>query len=166
VPRDLFSGAEMMTPPRCQSQKKPRHKSVHWTKSYLLPMPHESVRRLSLAAHLALVGCVTDEGSQHFLNEIIRTTYLSFIMLRQGYGSASVEIFRTAESLLDAAVFAGGQTGIWRLNRETAEIIEWILRIFDEQIATVSTKSYWEANSALARLIGKTHIVSPISVCP
>jgi hypothetical protein len=112
------------------------------------------------------VGCVTDEGSQHFLNEIIRTTYLSFIMLRQGYGSASVEIFRTAESLLDAAVFAGGQTGIWRLNRETAEIIEWILRIFDEQIATVSTKSYWEANSALARLIGKTHIVSPISVCP
>jgi hypothetical protein len=154
-----------MTPPRCQSQQRRRRKNVHWTKSYLLPMPQESVRRLSLAAHLALVGCVTDDGSQHFLNEIIRTTYLSFLMLRQGYGSASVEVFRTAESVLDAAVYVGGQTGIWRLNGQATEIIESILRIFDEQIATVSTKAYWEANTALARMIGKTHIVSPISAC-
>jgi hypothetical protein len=116
-------------------------------------MPHETVRRISLDAHLALVGCTHGEGSQHQLNEIIRAAYLSFILLQTGYGNATIAMFREAEALLDRAVLDAESSGVWRLPQDREEIIQAVLRVYDEQLATISTKAYAESNQALSRLL-------------
>lgn len=102
------------------------------------------------------------EGSQHQLNETVRATYLSFIVLQAGYGNATIAMFREAEALLDSAVQAAESSGIWRLPPEREEIIQSVLRVYDEQLATVSTKVYGEqpGTQSIAR---KSHSVSPIS---
>lgn len=152
-----------MTAPRSQARQKPRGKNLRWPKTYLLPMPDETVRELSLAAHLALIGCTRGAGSQHLLNELIRTTYLSFLMLKQGYGQTTIEVFRVAESVLDRAVLNAERSGGWRLDCDDVGAIKSVLCVFDEQISTVSTKVFAEAHAALSRLLGKTHTVSPIA---
>jgi hypothetical protein len=152
-----------MTAAKAQSTHRGNRKNVRWAKCFLLPMPNETVRRISLEAHLALVGCTKGEGSQHQLNEIIRATYLSFIVLQAGYGNATIAMFREAEALLDNAVRDAESSGVWRLPPEGEEIIQAVLRVYDEQLATVSTKVYAESNQALSRLLAKTHSASAIS---
>ncbi|MFP3617082.1 hypothetical protein SB778_44345, partial [Paraburkholderia sp. SIMBA_050] len=59
----------------------------------LLPLPGEYVRDISLANHLALIGCGEGVGLKHSVNELIQLAYLSFFIWEIGYGPERPDIF-------------------------------------------------------------------------
>ena len=136
--------------------------AARWHKTFLLPMPDESVRRLSLGGHLALVGTLQEEGNRHLLNELTRILYFTFCLEDDGGHVSDPEIFLRAEAALDRAVLRAEETGIWRVRREEAVAIEPILCRYDEQIGTVSSRRYLEAERRLAKLLQSSHSVSPL----
>ncbi|SIO49319.1 hypothetical protein SAMN05444172_2408 [Burkholderia sp. GAS332] len=132
-------------------------------KQLLLPLPDEYVRQLSLASHLAFVGCRTEEGSSHLLNELSWTTYLSFYLWKAGIGRGGLDAYKRAEIVLDCAVRRAEVTGTWRLDDEEAPAIEEILRLHDEQIAGVPGHVFLDAKSRLQRLLNNKMSMSPVN---
>jgi hypothetical protein len=63
------------------------------SKSSLLPMPSHSARELSLAHHLALVACRSDNGSRHQINELVRSVYMAYNLQRMGFGDIPFECY-------------------------------------------------------------------------
>ena len=129
---------------------------------FLLPMPNESVQRLSLGGHLALVGTQQMEGNRHLLNELTRILYFTFCLVDASGDALDPEVFLQAEEVLDRAVLRAEKTGIWRVEREEAVAIEPILRRYDDLIASVSSQRYLDADVRLTKLLQGTHTVSPL----
>lgn len=124
-------------------------RSIRWSKQYLLPMPNEYVRQLSLKHHLALAGCKREEGNRHLFNELIRTTYIAFYLWDAGIGDANLDLFRGAEATLDRAVVQAEQTNIWRLEIGDEAVMSEILCLHDSQIASVSARIFLESRARL-----------------
>ncbi|MGQ7932669.1 hypothetical protein [Paraburkholderia sp. D1E] len=120
------------------------------------------MRDLSLANHLALIGCTMETGSRHHLNELTRITYQAFCLWEAGYGDVTSEVFRHAEAVLDRAVARAEKTGVWRLEESESPPLKEVLCMHDRQIAVVSTRVFLEAKMALGRLLQIDHVISPI----
>ncbi|WP_085488959.1 hypothetical protein [Paraburkholderia susongensis] len=129
---------------------------------FLLPMPGERVRHLSLGGHLALEATLREEGNRHLLNELTRILYFTFYLESEAGGIQEPALYLCAEAALDRAVLRATETGIWRVERDEADAIEPILRKYDEQIESVSTRRYLEAEMRITKLIGRDHTVSPL----
>lgn len=137
--------------------------AIRWPKTFLLPMPGERIRHLSLGGHLALVATQREEGNRHLLNELTRILYFTFYLEREaGSAPEEPELYLRAEEALDRAVLRATETGVWRVELDEAAAIRPILHKFDEQIESVSTRRYLEAEMQLAKLIGRDHTVSPL----
>lgn len=96
--------------PRTPTSKGAGRRPIRWSRQFLLPLPAECVRELSLANHLALVGCGPTAGSRRAVNNLIRVTYLSFFLWEAGYGDVSAELYVSAERVLDQVVVRAEQT--------------------------------------------------------
>lgn len=142
--------------------KQSTRRSARWPKHFLFPMPETCVRDLSLTNHLALIGCTTETGSRHHLNELTRITYQAFCLWEAGYGDVASEVFRHAEAVLDRAVARAEKTGIWKLEESEIPPLKAVLCMHDRQIAVVSTRVFLEAKIALDRLLKIDHVTSPI----
>jgi hypothetical protein len=119
----------------------------------LLPLPIEQVKDVSLSAHLALAACRTGNGNKHQLVELIRATYLSYLLWKEGYGEIAYTAFCAAESKLEEAAARAERTGEWTLDEHDALLLEDIIRVYDEQMGSVSTQSYMRCTSRLNRLL-------------
>ena len=148
--------------PRSLLRKSVRSKATRIPKEYLLPLPGQFVRDTSLACHLALTGCGSATGSEHALNEVIRATYLSFLLWDGGYGEAEPRLFQEAEEILGAAVTRARGNAVWRLEECETPVIEKVLRLHDEQIAAVPTHIFLRAETRLAALLRAEMSKSPI----
>lgn len=126
-------------------------------------MPHETVRCLSLNAHLALEACLIASGNQHMLNELIRLMYLSFFMWENGVGNSNIVQYEEAEAAMDRAVNNAEITGRWTLPVSDSHIMARILAVYDEQISTVSTKVYLETVHRLGRVLATDSPFSPVA---
>ncbi|WP_175775294.1 hypothetical protein [Burkholderia anthina] len=144
---------------RSASPKKP----FRWPKQYLLPMPDEYIQDLSLKHHLALAGCLTDDGNHHLLIELIRTTYLAFYLWEAGIGDATLDLFRDAEAVLDRAVLRAEVSARWRLDVSEEDAIKTVLRLHDSQIGTVSARQFIEARARLDKLLSVEPSTSPLT---
>jgi hypothetical protein len=133
-----------------------------WSKQFLLPLPHESVRSLSLSAHLALEACRTRAGNQHMFNELTRLTYLAFFMWDAGVGGGDTGVFNAAEAVLNAAVSNVERTGTWQVEEANIGAIEALLAVYDEQLATAPVRVYLESVGRLDRLLAVPRSVSPL----
>ncbi len=149
--------------PRSRTSRDASKRPIRWHKQFLLPLPDEYVRDLSLANHLALVGCGPNAGGRHALNDLIRVTYLSFFMWEAGYGDGSAELYLSAERVLDQAVIRAEQTGVWRLEADDVPIVQKVLCVHDRQISDTSTRSFLEAKARLKSLLRVEQTVSPIA---
>ncbi|WP_330555567.1 hypothetical protein [Burkholderia multivorans] len=134
-----------------------------WSKQWLLPLPHDVVRQLSLTSHLALVNCSRKEGNRHLFHELTRVTYLSFLMWDAGYGCAHLDLFESAEALLGESALQGEATGTWSLGDSAIEMIKRLLIVHDEQIGAVPSRVFAEATVSLERLIQGGQTDSPIA---
>lgn len=131
-------------------------------KQMLLPLPHEYVRDISLANHLALVGCRSESGLMHSLNEVIRIAYLSYFLWEAGYGSSHAWIFHQVEDALNAAVGRAKLTGCWRLDNAEFQLMKRLVALHDEQLSGVTARNYVAARRRLETLLKMPRIVSPI----
>lgn len=122
-------------------------------KQLLLPLPAAHVKHISLIAHLALAACRSGKGNRHQLYELVRATYLSYFLWKDGYGSADHELYCAAERKLEEAAERAHNTGEWRIEGEAASLLEVVLQIFDSQIGSVSGKSYLRNRGRLERLL-------------
>ena len=136
--------------------------TVRWHKAFLLPMPGECVRRLSLGGHLALVATQHEDGNRHLLNDLTRILYFTFFLESESGNVSDPESFLRAEEALDRAVLRASETAVWRIEREEAEVLRPILCKYDEQIGSVSSRRYIEAETQLAKLLRSDHTVSPL----
>lgn len=148
--------------PRSQVRKSARSTALRIPKQYLLPLPDKFVRDASLACHLALTGCTSTAGGLHSLNEVIRATYLSFLLWDAGYGPAEIRLFHDAEAILGSAVMRARGNAEWRLEESEVRVITKILKLHDEQIAAVPTHVFLRAETRLATLLKKEVSNSPI----
>ena len=144
-------------------KRKTSRPAAPWlSKQMLLPLPVEYVRDVSLANHLALVGCSKEVGLKHSLNELIRLAYLSFFIWDAGYGAEPPEFFLDVEKALDSAVLRAEKTGKWRLDVQEYELMKRIVSVHDEQLSSVSGRNYVAARQRLEALLRLPHTVSPI----
>ncbi|MDR0242175.1 MAG: hypothetical protein LBJ65_11295 [Burkholderia sp.] len=138
-------------------------KSIRWPKQYLLPMPGEYVRDLSLKHHLALAGCMTHDGNHHLLIELIRTTYLAFYLWEVGIGDATLDLFHDAENVLDRAVLRSETSHRWRLEDDEHDAVKPVLCLHDAQIASASARQFIEARARLEKLLSGRQSFSPLA---
>lgn len=121
-------------------------------KQALLPLPRPKVVETLLAAYLSLVACRNGQGHKHQLFELVHATYLSYVLWRQGYGTAGKEIFSAAEKELDAAAQKGYLSDIWHISLEAEMALRPVLQVYDQQIATVPVRVLIEARKRLRQL--------------
>lgn len=140
------------------------------SKQWLLPMPHESVRSLSLNAHLALEACregqghqrENQRGNQPMLNELTRLTYLSYFLWKTGLGHADDGVYAGAEDALNAAVERAQHSGEWKIGSCDVAAIQALLKVYDEQLASVTARDYCAAVQRLNKLLETPRTVSPV----
>lgn len=119
----------------------------------LLPLPSVYVRDASLAAHLAFAVCRAGRGNRHQLYQLIRMTYLSYLLWRDGYGDAVYDLYCEAEGALEATAEHAYATDDWSLGDDATRLTQEIVRIYDEQISSVCRRRYLQCTARLDRLL-------------
>jgi hypothetical protein len=122
-------------------------------KAMLFPLPTAYVRDASLTAHLAFAVCRAGQGNRHQLYQLIRMTYLSYLLWQDGYGDAAYELYCDAEGALEAAAEHAYATDEWSLGDDATRLTQDIVRIYDEQINSVSRRDYLQCTAKLDRLL-------------
>jgi hypothetical protein len=120
----------------------------------LLPLPLPLVKDLSLVSHLALAAFQSGHGSQHLLYQLIRTTYLSYLMWHEGPGAGTYQLYCDAEREIEviAAGRAGG--GPWALSEDASSILEKIVGIYDAQLSGISGGLFTRCHAKFEQLLG------------
>lgn len=122
-------------------------------KQMLLPLPAAHINEISLKAHMALAACRTGNGNRYQLFELVRCTYLSYFLWKEGCGSAEHALYCAVESVLEASAEAAEKTGDWLLSTEAATLVEVVLQTFDDQISSVNGKAYIKCRAKLDHLM-------------
>jgi hypothetical protein len=138
---------------KARNLKKPR-RGPALSKQMLLPLPLPLVKDLSLVSHLALASFQSGHGSQRLLYQLIRTTYLSYLMWNEGLGAGNYQLYCDAEREMEAiaAVHAGG--GPWTLSEDASSILEKIVCIYDAQLGGISGGLFTRCQARLEQLLG------------
>jgi hypothetical protein len=148
--------------PRSKSRKTSRPGCVRLPRFALLPLTNDYIRQQSLASHMALVVCGTDEGNRHSFHELIRIMYLAYLLWEDGFGQADVQLFVDSEVAMNAAVARVQESKVWRLEKNEGVFLEKIVRLHDEQLAAVPTRFLLAAEARLEVLLSKPRVFSPI----
>jgi len=120
----------------------------------LLPLPSPLVKDLSLVSHLALASFQSGHGSQHLLYQLIRTTYLSYLMWNEGLGTGTYQLYCDAEREIEAIAAVRASGGPWTLNGNASSILERIVCIYDVQLSGISGGLFTRCRAKLEQLLG------------
>ena len=100
----------------------------------LLPLPLSFVKEWSPVSHLALASFQSGHGSQHLVYQLIRTTYLSYLMWNEGLGGGNYQLYCDAEREIEAIAAGHASGGPWTLSEKARCILEKIVCIYDSQL--------------------------------
>ncbi|WP_232348326.1 hypothetical protein [Burkholderia pseudomallei] len=133
------------------------------TKEMLLPLPTRKVRALSLENHLALATVRGGRGDLDQVSCLVRVVYLAFYLRDATSAGADLDLYRRAETALNACVTRAEQGERCLLLDHELATIERLLVVHDEQLAAVPWHRYLDAWKRLQHYIvaGKG---SPIAV--
>jgi len=120
----------------------------------LLPLPSPFVSDRSLVAHLALSSFQSGHGNQHLLYQLIRTTYLSYLMWMEGVGVSDYQLFYNAEREIESAASLAAQGGPWTLSESANCVLENIVRLYDAQLDCISRGVFVTCHAKLEKLLG------------
>lgn len=123
------------------------------SKPMLLPLPDEYVRAASLRAHLALAVCRAGKGNRHQLYQLIRMTYLSYLLWKDGYGEATQDVYSRGEGALEAAAEHAYACGNWELAGAAAIATVKIIQIYDSQLSRIASGRYLTNLAKLEQLL-------------
>ena len=123
------------------------------SKELLLPMSIERVRALSLAYHLALAAVCSGRGDADQVIHLFRTVYLAFLLREETVLGADVELYRRAETALDACFERGERGERWLLLDRERSAVERVLVVHDGQLGVVSKHRYLGAWERLHRFV-------------
>ena len=120
----------------------------------LLPLPLPFVRDRSLVAHLALSSFQSGQGNQHLLYQLVRTTYLSYLMWSAGVGAGDYQLFYDAEREMESIASFAAEGGRWTLNESASSVLENILCLYDAQLDCISRSAFLACQAKLGKLLG------------
>ncbi|MGF6661115.1 hypothetical protein QF000_002760 [Paraburkholderia atlantica] len=138
---------------KTRNYKKPRHGPA-LSKQMLLPLPLPLVKKLSLVSHLALASFQSGHGSQHLLYQLIRTTYLSYLMWNEGLGAGNYHLYCDAEREIEAIAAVQASGGPWTLSESAASILTKVVCIYDAQLSDISAGLFTRCHARLEHLLG------------
>ncbi|MET3620110.1 hypothetical protein [Burkholderia ambifaria] len=127
------------------------------TKTQLLPLPTDQVRRLSLKHHLALAALCSGCGDVESIATLSNTLALSFYLRADG----EAELYRRADSTLTQCIARAERGEPWTLTDAERTAIEALLLVHDEQLAAVPVHRYLEALEQVQH-VGTTAFGLPI----
>jgi hypothetical protein len=120
----------------------------------LLPLPPESLRKMSLQIHLALAACrKVGCGNSHQFNELLRILYITHQLQEMGFGQLPLEDYARAERGLSAALSCVEAERRWLIDAPTAALLERILQLHDHQLATIRWGDLTAATERLQRFM-------------
>ncbi|MFM0522112.1 hypothetical protein PQR08_32325 [Caballeronia jiangsuensis] len=135
---------------KSRDRKNPRHGPA-LSKQMLLPLPLPLVNELSLVSHLALASF--QSGSQHLLYQLIRTTYLSYLMWNEGLGAGTYQLYCDAEREIEAIAAVRANSGPWTLSENASSVLEKIVCIYDVQLGNIPGGLFTRCHAKLEQLL-------------
>ncbi|CAE6865596.1 hypothetical protein R75461_08255 [Paraburkholderia nemoris] len=130
---------------------KPTRKPL--TKDMLLPLPVARVRALSLENHLFLAAIRGGHGSMEVAMNLLRVLYLSWFMRDAADAERDLDVFREAEAVLARGRIRAHQHQGWTLPEEDHRVLEHILALHDQQLASMPSHRYIVAWERLQRFL-------------
>lgn len=120
-------------------------------KATLLPPTLESVRSLSLRNHLALAALRAGSGNGHLLSDLIRVLYLAWYLREAGFGAVDRLLFPEAAEALERSAARATADDVWQVGPDDAAILERLLALHDQQLASTPVGVMLAAQRRLLR---------------
>ncbi|ARK42110.1 hypothetical protein [Burkholderia pseudomallei] len=122
----------------------------------LLPLSTEKVRSLSLENHMALAVVCSGNGDCDQVVCLLRVVYLAFFMRSETASGSDLDLYRRAESVLDACIARAERGEAWALRADELADVERVLVAHDEQLAAIPKHRYLAAWDRLQRFVTGT----------
>ncbi|WP_175905709.1 hypothetical protein [Burkholderia seminalis] len=119
----------------------------------LLPLSTEKVRSLSLENHMALAVVRSGSGDCDQVTCLLRVVYLAFYMRSETASGSDVDLYRRAETALDACIARAERGEAWTLIENELPDVERVLVVHDEQLAAIPKHRYLAAWDRLQRFV-------------
>ncbi|WP_321967681.1 hypothetical protein [Burkholderia cepacia] len=119
----------------------------------LLPLSTEKVRALSLENHMALAVVRSGKGDCDQVTCLLRVVYLAFFMRSETTVGSDPDLYRRAETALDACVARAERGEAWALRQDELADVGCVLVAHDEQLAAIPKHRYLAAWDRLQRLV-------------
>ncbi|WP_367188808.1 hypothetical protein [Burkholderia sp. Ed8] len=123
------------------------------TKGMLLPLSTEKVRSLSLEHHMALAVARSGSGDCDQVICLLRVVYLSFFLRSETTAGSEPDLYRRAETVLDACIARAECGEAWALYENELADVERVLVVHDEQLAAIPKHRYLAAWDQLQRFV-------------
>jgi hypothetical protein len=121
------------------------------SKAMLLPMPHAEADRVCLQVHVALDAMRRGRGNVNAAQTLCQVMILTGLLAEAGYGDATFEQMRDAESILSAAFDRGRDSGVWALDEEGFRQFATIAATYDYQMERAPLAAIADASERLER---------------
>ncbi|MFL9945804.1 hypothetical protein PQR68_07435 [Paraburkholderia agricolaris] len=128
-----------------------------------MPTPIAEARSTSLRNHLALVALRQGEGNGDLLAGLLRTVYLTYLVL-DGDDTGSMDEIALAERALRGCVDNYSAQHCWQIPEASCASIEAVLRMHDRQLAAVPVHRLEAAGRRLSQILatGDFPQISPV----
>ncbi|MPW23187.1 hypothetical protein GCT13_42080 [Paraburkholderia sp. CNPSo 3157] len=121
------------------------------SKTMPLPMPRAEVDRVCLQVHVALDAMRRGMGNVNAAQTLCQVMILTGLLAEAGYGDATFEQMRVAESVVSAAFDRGRDSNLWGLDDDGFRQIAAIVATYDYQMQLAPLAAIAEASDRLER---------------
>lgn len=125
-------------------------------------MPTNEARAISLKNHLALVTTRAGHGNTDLMSCLLRVVYIACFLHEADHGRIALDLFREAEKALTQCIQRAERTEEWSLCDADCEILQEILALHDQQLASTSSHRVAAAHARLCRFMASGQL-SPIA---
>jgi hypothetical protein len=132
-------------------RQSPQAARARKNRTLLLPLPQATSDELALRAHIALDAMRRGQGSVHAAQALTQAMILAGYLAEAGYGEATFEQMRQAESDISVAFDRGRDTGDWRLDGDAAGRFAVIVWTYDRQLRRAPLAAIVSAREQLDR---------------
>jgi uncharacterized protein (UPF0248 family) len=126
------------------------------TKEMLLPLSTEKVRSLSLENHMALAVVRSGNRDCDQVVCLLRVVYLAFFMRNETASGSNLDLYRSAEAVLNACITRAERGEAWTLREDELTDVKRVLATHDEQLAAIPKHRYLAAWDQLQRFVNGT----------
>ncbi len=120
-------------------------------KILLLPLPRSEADRLCLEVHIALDAMRRRQGNALAAQTLCQAMILTGLLAEAGYGEATFEQMRSAETVIVAASDRGRECGEWYLDDHGFAQFAVIATTYDAQLRRAPLAAIADAHERLTR---------------